>query len=91
MFSSMFIIVGAMLCMLRMNYTLTPKKGIILLGLYALYLVSFFYLLSSTAQLDSKFIHAILLNAIVLSQSYNIDKVGETIRFIKQYSEIIYS
>ena len=42
MFPSMFIIVGAMLCMLRMNYTLTPKKGIILLGLYMLYLVSFF-------------------------------------------------
>jgi cation:H+ antiporter len=42
MFPSMFIIVGAMLCMLRMNYTLTPIKGIILLGLYMLYLVSFF-------------------------------------------------
>ncbi len=42
MFPSMFIIVGAMLCMLRMNYTLTPNKGVILLGLYILYLVSFF-------------------------------------------------
>jgi len=42
MFPSMFIIVGIMLFLLRMNYTLTPKKGIILLGLYMLYLVSFF-------------------------------------------------
>ncbi len=42
MFPSMFIIVVAMLCMLRMNYTLTPKKGGILLSLYILYLVSFF-------------------------------------------------
>lgn len=42
MFPSMFIIVSAMLCILRMNYTLTPKKGVILLGLYAFYLVCFF-------------------------------------------------
>jgi cation:H+ antiporter len=39
MFPSMFIIVGAMLCMLRMGYSLTRTKGLILFGLYVLYLV----------------------------------------------------
>jgi cation:H+ antiporter len=42
MFPSMFIIVGIMLFLLRINYTLTPKKGVILLSFYMLYLVSFF-------------------------------------------------
>ena len=46
MFPSMFIIVGIMLFLLRMNYTLTPKKGVILLSLYVLYLVSFFIFFS---------------------------------------------
>ncbi len=46
MFPSMFIIVGTMLFLLRMNYTLTPKKGIILLGLYMLYLISFYIFFS---------------------------------------------
>ena len=42
MFPAMFIIVGIMLFMLRMNYTFTPQKGIILLSLYMLYLVNLF-------------------------------------------------
>ena len=42
MFPSMFVIVGAMLIMLRMGYRLTRKKGIILLALYVVYLASFF-------------------------------------------------
>ncbi|MDG5815127.1 calcium/sodium antiporter [Chitinispirillales bacterium ANBcel5] len=41
MFPSMFIIVGAMLIMLRMGYSLTRKKGIALLSLYILYVISF--------------------------------------------------
>jgi cation:H+ antiporter len=41
MFPSMFVIVGAMLIMLRAGYSLTRKKGIILLGLYLAYLASF--------------------------------------------------
>ena len=42
MFPSMFIIVGIMLFILRMNYTLTPKKGVMLLGLYMAYLVTLY-------------------------------------------------
>jgi cation:H+ antiporter len=42
MFPSMFVIVGAMLIMLRMGYRLTRKKGIILFALYVVYLASFF-------------------------------------------------
>lgn len=42
MFPSMFIIVGIMLFMLRLNYSLNLKKGIILLSLYMLYLVNLF-------------------------------------------------
>lgn len=42
MFTSMFIIVGSMLCMLRMGYRLTRTKGLILFGLYLCYLASFF-------------------------------------------------
>ncbi len=44
MFPSMFVIVGAMLIMLRMGYRLTRKKGIILFALYLIYLASFFRL-----------------------------------------------
>lgn len=44
MFPSMFVIVGAMLIMLRLGYRLTRKKGLILLGLYGVYLASFFKL-----------------------------------------------
>lgn len=44
MFPSMFIIVGAMLCMLRLGYSLTRNNGLILLSLYVLYLISFFIL-----------------------------------------------
>jgi len=44
MFPSMFVIVGAMLVMLRMGYRLTRKKGLILIGLYVVYLASFFKL-----------------------------------------------
>jgi cation:H+ antiporter len=44
MFPSMFVIVGAMLIMLRMGYRLTRKKGIILFALYLVYLASFFRL-----------------------------------------------
>jgi cation:H+ antiporter len=42
MFPSMFVIVGAMLLMLRMGYNLTRRKGMILFGLYLIYLASFF-------------------------------------------------
>lgn len=41
MFPSMFIIVGAMLVMLRFGYRLTRTKGFVLLGLYIAYLISF--------------------------------------------------
>jgi cation:H+ antiporter len=44
MFPSMFVIVGAMLIMLRVGCNLNRKKGIFLLGLYLVYLVSFIYL-----------------------------------------------
>ncbi len=44
MFPSMFIIVAAMLGMLRFGYCLTRSKGIALLALYAVYLASFFIL-----------------------------------------------
>ena len=44
MFPSMFVIVGAMLIMLRMGYRLTRKKGLILFALYLVYLASFFRL-----------------------------------------------
>ncbi|MBD3390901.1 MAG: calcium/sodium antiporter [Chitinivibrionales bacterium] len=42
MFPAMFIIVGAMLIMLRAGYSLTRTKGLVLFGLYILYLISFF-------------------------------------------------
>jgi cation:H+ antiporter len=44
MFPSMFVIVGAMLIMLRLGYRLTRRKGVILFGLYLVYLASFFRL-----------------------------------------------
>lgn len=44
MFPSMFVIVGAMLIMLRMGYRLTRRKGLILFALYIAYLASFFRL-----------------------------------------------
>ncbi len=44
MFPSMFVIVGAMLIMLRIGHRLTRKKGIILFALYVIYLASFFRL-----------------------------------------------
>jgi cation:H+ antiporter len=44
MFPAMFVIVGAMLIMLRMGYRLTRKKGFILLAFYVVYLASFFKL-----------------------------------------------
>lgn len=40
MFPSMFVIVGAMLLMLRAGYTLTRKKGMVLFGMYVAYLVT---------------------------------------------------
>jgi cation:H+ antiporter len=43
MFPSMFIIVGAMLIMLRIGYRLTKVKGAVLLFLYLIYLTSFFF------------------------------------------------
>jgi cation:H+ antiporter len=42
MFPSMFVIVGTMLVLLRINYKLTRSKGFILLGIYLAYLASFF-------------------------------------------------
>lgn len=42
MFPAMFIIVGAMLIMLHKDYRLTRTKGFVLLGLYLIYLTSFF-------------------------------------------------
>lgn len=39
MFPAMFIIVGAMLLMLRKGYSLTRRKGLVLVGLYVVYLV----------------------------------------------------
>ncbi len=39
MFPAMFVIVGAMLAMLRYRYSLTRAKGAVLLGLYLLYLI----------------------------------------------------
>jgi cation:H+ antiporter len=44
MFPAMFVIVGSMLIMLRLGYKLTKAKGIVLLGLYAVYLVTSFIL-----------------------------------------------
>ena len=44
MFPAMFIIVGAMLLMLWRGYRLTKAKGLVLLGLYGVYLGSFFVL-----------------------------------------------
>jgi len=38
-FAAMFIVVGAMLVMLRIGYRLDKKRGVVLLGLYAVYLV----------------------------------------------------
>jgi cation:H+ antiporter len=43
MFPSMFVIVVGMLVMLRIGYNLNRKKGAALLGLYALYIASFFF------------------------------------------------
>ena len=43
MFPSMFIIVGTMLLMLRTGYRLTKAKGVVLLGLYGIYVASFFF------------------------------------------------
>ena len=40
MFPAMFIIVGAMLIMLRWNYNLTRRKGLVLLALYIVYLAA---------------------------------------------------
>jgi cation:H+ antiporter len=40
MFPSMFIIVGAMLFILRLGYSLNRIKGLVLFGLYVLYLIS---------------------------------------------------
>ncbi len=42
MFPSMFIIVGIMLFLLRKNYTFTSKKGVLLLSMYMVYLVSLY-------------------------------------------------
>jgi len=44
MFPSMFVIVGAMLAMLRAGYRLTRAKGTVLFFLYLVYLASFFIL-----------------------------------------------
>jgi Ca2+/Na+ antiporter len=41
MFPAMFVIMGAMLMLLRRGYTLTKRDSLILLGLYVAYLVSF--------------------------------------------------
>jgi len=41
MFPTMFLVVGAMLLMLRSGYRLTKKKGVVLLLLYLAYLASF--------------------------------------------------
>jgi cation:H+ antiporter len=49
MFPAMFLIVGAMLLMLRLGYRLTRAKGAALLGLYILYLASFFLIFRSHA------------------------------------------
>jgi cation:H+ antiporter len=49
MFPSMFIIVGAMLLMLRTGYRLTKTKGLILLGLYSVYVASFFFVFPPAA------------------------------------------
>lgn len=43
MFPSMFIIVGAMLLLLRLGYRLTKAKGLLLVLLYAVYVTSFFF------------------------------------------------
>ena len=43
MFPSMFVIVGAMLLMLRIGFRLTRAKGAVLLLLYAVYVASFFF------------------------------------------------
>ncbi len=44
MYPSMFVIVGAMLIMLWSGYRLTRRKSIVLLGLYTVYIASFFVL-----------------------------------------------
>ena len=49
MFPSMFIIVFTMLIMLRAGYRLTKTKGFILLGLYILYITSFFLIFPQTS------------------------------------------
>ncbi len=49
MFPSMFVIVGAMLVMLRINYRLTRIKGAVLLLLYTIYVVSFFFVFPPSA------------------------------------------
>ncbi|MBN1759857.1 MAG: calcium/sodium antiporter [Chitinispirillaceae bacterium] len=48
MFPSMFIIVGTMLLMLRAGYRLTKVKGLVLLGLYGIYVASFFFVFPPT-------------------------------------------
>ena len=42
MFPWMFVIVGTMLVLLRMGYNLNRKKGLVIFGLYVVYLISFF-------------------------------------------------
>ena len=43
MFPSLFIVVLSMLLLLRLGYSMTRKKGIILLVLYVAYILAFFY------------------------------------------------
>ena len=42
MFPWMFVIVGVMLVLLRVGYNLNRKKGLVIFGLYVVYLISFF-------------------------------------------------
>ena len=48
MFPSLFIMVLSMLLLLRVGFTMTRKKGAILLLLYAAYIAAFFYLFPAT-------------------------------------------
>ena len=41
MFPAMFLVVGTMLLLLRMGYTLTRKKALLIFGLYIIYIASF--------------------------------------------------
>ncbi len=45
MFPAMFVIVGAMLIMLRMGYRLTKAKGLVLFSLYVIYLYLVFFVM----------------------------------------------